>query len=142
MFAKKFNVLILLLAHPRKQAPSETGGLNLQSVSGSSAIGNLCHMALAVHRYTNKEKEGETNSRGDYIKGCEPKKYDTYIEVIKNRITGLMPKVETYFDFPSYRFYRTPQEVWKKYKWNDDLKPYSDTDPNSHTLMKESPLNE
>lgn len=104
MFAKKFNVLILLLAHPRKQAPSETGGLNLQSVSGSSAIGNLCHMALAVHRYTNKEKEGETNSRGDYIKGCEPKKYDTYIEVIKNRITGLMPKVETYFDFPSYRF--------------------------------------
>lgn len=142
LFAKKFNVLILLLAHPRKQAPSETGGLNLQSVSGSSAIGNLCHMALAVHRYTNKEKEGETNSRGDYIKGCEPKKYDTYIEVIKNRITGLMPKVETYFDFPSYRFYRTPQEVWKKYKWNDDLKPYSDTDPNSHTLMKESPLNE
>lgn len=140
LFAKKFNVLILLLAHPRKQSPNEES-LNLQSISGSSAIGNLCHMALAVHRYTNKEKEGETNARGDYIKGHEPKQYDTYIEVIKNRITGLMPKVEAYFDFPSYRFYRTPQEVWKRYKWNDDLKPISDIDPNSHTLIKESPIN-
>lgn len=139
LFAKKFNVLILLLAHPRKSMVGETS-LSLQSISGASAIGNLCHMAFAVHRYTNKEKEGETNARGDYIKGCEPKTYDTYIEVIKNRITGLMPRVETYFDFPSYRFYRTPKEVWKRYKWNTDLKPISDTDPNSHVLVKESPL--
>jgi len=97
-------------------------------------------MAFAIHRYTNKEKEGETNARGEYIRGCEPKTYDTYIEVIKNRITGLMPKVETYFDFQSYRFYRTPKEVWKRYKWNTDLTPISDTDPNSHVLVKESPL--
>lgn len=141
LFAKKFNVLIFLLAHPRKALAGETS-LNLQSVSGASAIGNLCHMAFAIHRYTNKEKEGETNMRGEYIKGCEPKTYDTYIEVIKNRLTGLMPKIEVYFDFPSYRFYRTPSEVWKKYKWNKDLKPFSDTDPNSHTIVKESPLND
>ena len=141
LFAKKFNVLIFLLAHPRKSLAGETS-LNLQSISGASAIGNLCHMAFAIHRYTNKEKEGETNMRGEYIKGCEPKTYDTYIEVIKNRLTGLMPKIEVYFDFPSYRFYRTPAEVWKKYKWNKDLKPVSDTDPNSHTIVKESPLND
>ena len=141
LFAKKFNVLIFLLAHPRKNIAGETS-LSLQSISGASAIGNLCHMAFAVHRYTNDEKNGETNMRGDYIKGKEPKQYDTYVEVIKNRLTGLMPKIELYFDFPSYRFYRTPNELWKRYKWNKDTSPIRTDDPNQHLLTKECPLND
>ena len=90
----------------------------------------------------NDEKNGETNMRGDYIKGKEPKQYDTYVEVIKNRLTGLMPKIELYFDFPSYRFYRTPNELWKRYKWNKDTSPIRTDDPNQHLLTKECPLND
>ena len=97
-------------------------------------------MVFSVHRYTEKEKEGETNGRGEYVKGHEPKEYDTVVEVLKNRITGQLPECEFYFDYPSYRFYRTPQELWMRYKWNDDTSPLNTTDPNKIKREAENPL--
>lgn len=138
-FAKKYNVLVFLVAHPRK-----TGEIRVtkEDIAGSGNIVNLAHMVFSVHRYTDKEKEGETNLRGDYIKGKEPIKEDSCIEVLKNRITGVLPLVKLYFDYPSYRFYKNPSELWFRYNWNKDTSPLRTDDPNNHGEMKSevSPL--
>lgn len=140
-FAKKFNVLVFLVAHPRK-----TGEIRVtkDDISGSSNIVNLAHMVFSVHRYTESEREGEMNERGNYKKGKEPIKYESVIEVLKNRITGLVPKVDVFFDYTSYRFYRTPEEIWHRYKWDDNLDPINTFDPNPHEIPGEedSPLND
>lgn len=137
-FAKKINVLVFLVAHPRKIG----NGLRVtkEDIAGSSNIVNLAHMVFSVHRYTEREKEGETKPNGEYLKGCEPKEYDTVIEVLKNRITGLLPECEMYFDYNSYRFYRTPEELWMRYKWNTDTSPLPTTDPNKKNREGENPL--
>lgn len=140
-FAKKYNVLVFLVAHPRKT--KDTGSrVTQEDIAGSGNIVNLAHMVFSVHRYTAKEKEGEINLRGDYIKGKEPINYDVSIEVLKNRITGILPTVDMYFDYPSYRFYKNPSELWFRYNWNKDTSPLRTDDPNNHGEMKSevSPL--
>lgn len=140
-FAKKFNVLVFLVAHPRK-----TGEIRVtkDDISGSSNIVNLAHMVFSVHRYTDSERAGEMNERGSYRRGKEPIKYESVIEVLKNRITGLVPKVDVFFDYPSYRFYRTPAEIWHRYKWDDNISPLRRDDPNPHEIPGEedNPLND
>ena len=132
-FAKKFNVLVFLVAHPRKTKET-SGRLTQEDIAGSGNIVNLAHMVFSIHRYNSKEKEGEINLRGDYIKGKEPIKEDVCVEVLKNRITGLLPLVKLYFDYPSYRFYKTPQELWFRYNWNKDTSPLRTDDPNNHEI--------
>ena len=136
-FAKKFNVLVFLVAHPRK-----TGEIRVtkEDIAGSGNIVNLAHMVFSVHRYTDHEKEGEVNSRNQYIKGKEPIDFDSCIEVLKNRITGILPLVNLYFDYPSYRFYKTPEELWFRYGWNKDTSKLRTDDPNIHKKIEESPL--
>ena len=138
-FAKKYNVLVFLVAHPRK-----TGEIRVtkEDIAGSGNIVNLAHMVFSVHRYTAKEKEGETNTRNQYIKGKEPIPEDSCIEVLKNRITGILPLVKLYFDYPSYRFYKKPSELWFRYGWNKDTSPIRTDDPNPHNVVAEevSPL--
>lgn len=136
-FAKKYNVLVFLVAHPRKT--KEAGGrLTQEDIAGSGNIVNLAHMVFSVHRYTEKEKQGETNMKGDFIKGKEPIEYDISIEVLKNRITGVLPTVDMYFDYNSYRFYRTPSELWFRYNWNKDTSPLRTDDPNIHKVEEKS----
>lgn len=138
-FAKKYNVLVFLVAHPRK-----TGEIRVtkEDIAGSGNIVNLAHMVFSVHRYTAKEKEGETNTRNQYIKGKEPISEDSCVEVLKNRITGILPLVKLYFDYPSYRFYKKPSELWFRYGWNKDTSPIRTDDPNPHNVVAEeaSPL--
>ena len=138
-FAKKYNVLVFLVAHPRK-----TGEIRVtkEDIAGSGNIVNLAHMVFSVHRYTAKEKEGETNTRNQYIKGKEPISEDSCIEVLKNRMTGILPLVKLYFDYPSYRFYKKPSELWFRYGWNKDTSPIRTDDPNLHDVVTEeaSPL--
>ena len=140
-FAKKYNVLVFLVAHPRK-----TGEIRVtkEDIAGSGNIVNLAHMVFSVHRYTDSEKAGSTNGKGDYIRGKEPIQHESCVEVLKNRITGVLPLVKLYFDYPSYRFYQTPEEVYFRYGWDKrDPKefPIPTTDPNIHTTGEEvSPL--
>ena len=134
-FAKKYNVLVFLVAHPRK-----TGELRVtkEDIAGSGNIVNLAHMVFSVHRYTDAEKEGQTNTRNQYIKGKEPIKEDSCIEVLKNRITGVLPLVKLYFDYPSYRFYKDAKnELWFRYGWNKDTSPIRTDDPNPHKIVAE-----
>ena len=138
-FAKKYNVLVFLVAHPRK-----TGEIRVtkEDIAGSGNIVNLAHMVFSVHRYTAKEKEGETNTKNQYIRGKEPIPEDSCVEVLKNRITGILPLVKLYFDYPSYRFYKKPSELWFRYGWNKDTSPIRTDDPNPHNVVAEevSPL--
>lgn len=138
MFAKKFNVLVFLVAHPRKISSDQR--VTKEDIAGSGNIVNLAHTVFSVHRYTQKEKDGELNFRNDYVHGKEPKEYDTVVEVLKNRITGLLPSVELYFDYNSYRFYREPSELWFRYGWDKrDTRryPIPTTDPNNHKKIDE-----
>jgi twinkle protein len=73
-FASEYNIFIVLVAHPRKT--DEFRRLTSDDVGGAGAITNLAHLVLSIHKYTKREKEGEKNKKGEYIKGKEPKKYD------------------------------------------------------------------
>lgn len=140
-FAKKYNVLVFLVAHPRKTGADM---VTKEDIAGSGNIVNLAHMVFSVHRYTDKEKEGEQNLRGNFIKGKEPIAEDSCVEVLKNRITGVLPLIRLYFDYPSYRFYKTPSELWFRYGWNKDNSPLRKDDPNPHLNVQDiigGPLN-
>jgi len=128
-FASKYNILIVLVAHPKKTA--EFRRLTSDDVGGSGSLTNLCHYVLAVHRYTAKEKAGTKDGRGNYKKGFNPKKHDVVIDLFKNRLTGHANKeIELYFDYMSYRFFDVPKMLWKRYGWNKDASPIRTDNPN------------
>jgi len=126
-FAAKFNVLVVLVSHPKKPGIGSDNRLNLYDIAGSSDIGNLSQYAIAVHRYSDEEKRGRPGK-----KGGEPIEHDQRISIIKNRYTGTLGSVNVYFDVPSLRFYTDPQELWKRYAWNTDDSPLRTDDPNVH----------
>jgi KaiC/GvpD/RAD55 family RecA-like ATPase len=133
--ASTYGVLIVLVSHPRKVGSSSLDinrRLTADDVAGSGDIGNIAHYILSVHRYTKQERAGELDKRGGYKKGKEPVEFDVAIDVLKNRYTGNIDEVDEYFDYNSYRFYRTPEELWHRYGWNKSTEPYIKTDPNSH----------
>ena len=130
-FAAKYNIFIVLVAHPKKTA--EFRRLTSDDVGGVGAITNLAHLVMSIHRYTKKEKEGEKNRKGDsYLKGKEPIPYDVLAAIFKNRYTGKIGEAQLYFDYPSYRFYNTVEELFKRYKWDKNTAPVPTKDPNHH----------
>jgi twinkle protein len=131
-FAAKYGILIVLVVHPRKVG--EYRRLTTDDIGGSGNMTNLVHYVLSVHRYSKAEKEGEKGSGGNYKKGKEPIPYDCVIDLFKNRISGHANKeVKLYFDYPSYRFYTKPEELYKRYKWDQGNQiPIPKTDPNEH----------
>jgi twinkle protein len=133
--ALTYNVLIVLVSHPRKQGTGyETSTrLTVDDVAGSGDIGNISHYILSVHRYTKKEKKGELNKKtGEYIEGKEPIKHDVVVDVLKNRYTGKIEEAQEYFCYQSYRFYDSPKTLWHRYGWNKDTSPLRTDDPNKH----------
>lgn len=83
-YAKEKNVHIILVCHPRK----ENFFLRMESISGSADIFNLCDNCLIIHRVG---KDFQT--RGEQFLGKEVieeyKKYDSVIEICKNRAMGV-----------------------------------------------------
>lgn len=133
-FASKYNVLVVLVVHPRKPSNGNSAeGVGGYEMSGSADIFNLCHYNISVRRYTDKDKKGEKSSRGKggYKQGKEPIPYDTAVTFYKNRLMGTIGKVDLYFDF-TYRFYRKPSELWKRYGWDKNKEPLPAYDPNDH----------
>jgi len=128
-FANKFNVLVFLVAHPKKFEASRR--ITKLDISGSADLMNLAHYIISVHRYTKEEKEGVKNwDTEKYKKGQEPKDHDVVINLHKNRLTGIQDKeVELWFDNPSYRFFEDTNGLYKRYKWNTDTSPLPKTNP-------------
>lgn len=119
--SKLYNVLIVLVAHPRKlQSGVELSG---DDVAGSGDMANLAQYIISVKRFGAKEKEGEKDNKGNYKNGKEPISEDVEVSILKNRYTGFTNSGKLYFDYPSYRFYGTNEELYKRYAWNKDTSP-------------------
>ena len=131
--AKTYGVLIILVAHPKKQGNMDIDRrLAPEDVAGSNDLGNLAQYILSVHRFSKREKQGEKDGRGNFKKGKEPIDFDVVVDVLKNRYTGKVNDACFYFDYNSYRFFSTPAELWHRYPWNKDTSPLRKDDPNKH----------
>ena len=121
--AQTYNVLIVLVIHPRKVSVNQSD-LIADDVSGSGDLTNIAQYVVSVKRFSQKEKEGTLDGRGNYKKGEEPIKNDLAIEVLKNRYTGKQGTAMLNFNYSDYRFYSTEKEKQKRYKWNKDTSPH------------------
>lgn len=77
--ASSYDCLIILVCHPNKTkaARAENGDLTIESISGSSNIGNLANLILAFNR---GEEEGSRT-----------------LEVLKNRKTGQLGRLYLHY---------------------------------------------
>lgn len=97
-FAKKFEVHVHLVAHPRKSQ----GHLEADDVSGSGDITNRADNVFSLDRLEEKDAQ---------IKG-----YDSALKVLKNRSFGETPHIGLCYDETTRR-YRKPGEQEKHYAW-------------------------
>ena len=84
-YAKKKNVHIILVCHPRK----DNGFLRKESISGTADLTNLCDNLFIIHRVG---KDFQTRA-GEFLDSTivsDCMKYDSVIEVCKNRSMGIM----------------------------------------------------
>ena len=106
-FAMKYQVAVVLVAHPRKLPSGEDVGL--YDLSGSANIINLAHRSLALRRI---DKEREKSS------------YDVCLTVLKDRMCGRSgKKINLYYDFPTRRFYTNETEYNYQYNWDTGTYP-------------------
>lgn len=116
-FAMKYQVAVILVAHPRKLPSGEDVGL--YDLSGSANIINLAHRSLALRR-VDREKEKSS--------------YDVCLTVLKDRMCGRSgKKIHLYYDFPTRRFYTNESEYNYQYKWDSgkyNLLPYPHREEN------------
>lgn len=118
--AQKYNVAVILVAHPRKLA--KNADMGLFDVAGSSNLVNLAHRTISLRRITEGEKTGE-DSESQLKKSL--RKYDVVCSVIKDRMRGRSGiQKGVYFDPASRRFFTTYEEFDRHYAW--DKKTYTD----------------
>ena len=110
-FAKKYNVAIIIVCHPKK-LPNGVKEVDMYDISGSSNIINLAHLSFALRRVSKKEKEDAK---------CWYAKYDVMLSIIKDRIQGRNgTEIPFFYDNPSRRFYTTLEEYRRNFKWDED----------------------
>lgn len=102
--AKKYNVLIILVAHPRKSQPG--GHFNNDDIAGSSNVTNLADTIL---RYTKPEEDDD-----------DPLPADRLLQITKNRLTGKTEDVgiKLWYDEKSKRISETKDFDWTM-GWED-----------------------
>ena len=96
-FAKKYNALVHLVAHPRKSMNEE---IEKDDVAGSANITNLADYVTTISRAKDEEVE-----------------YDAVLKVLKNRHTGVNVGKKLMFDIDRKRFYsaETGKELNRRY---------------------------
>ena len=96
-FAKKYNALVHLVAHPRKSMNEE---IEKDDVAGSANITNLADYVTTISRAKDEEIE-----------------YDAILKVLKNRHTGVNVGKKLMFDIDRKRFYsaETSKELYRRY---------------------------
>lgn len=127
-FAKKYNVVVILVIHPKKIETMRR--LQKFDVAGLGSIVDLAHRLISLYRVTPKDKEGERRHMGGgYIK--EPIKYDVILDVLKDRLRGRENlSIGLYYDKASRRFYSNPEEYDFQYSW--DKEEHTDPIPYPH----------
>lgn len=115
-FAKKEQVHIILVAHPRKVSTF----IRKTDISGTSDLTNLVDNVFIVHRVNNDfNKLGSEYLGKGYIQKYAG--YSNVIEIAKNRMMGAQDVLcGMYYEFESRRFKNSTDEV-VVYGWRDDV---------------------
>lgn len=135
-FAKKYQVAVILVCHPRKMDASTNVGI--YDIAGTSNIVNLAHRTIGLRRVTDAERE---NAAKYSEKRRKLLKYDVIVTIIKDRMFGRQNiDVGLYYDPASRRFFGDMEEYDRKYSW--DKKEYKDPLPLPPQLLAEERVNE
>ena len=117
-FAAKFNVAVVLIAHPRK-TQDQNSDIEMYDISGSSNIINLAMRSIGLRRVSKKEK-GDPKAKWG--------KYDVVLTVIKDRLLGKADfQMGLWYDLTSRRFYTDYEEYDAQFAW--DKKVYTNKLP-------------
>lgn len=109
-FAAKFNVAVVLIAHPRKTQDSNSD-IEMYDISGTSNIINLAMRSIGLRRVSKKEK-GDPKSKWS--------KYDVVLTIMKDRLLGKADfQMGLWYDLISRRFYTDYEEYDAKFAWDN-----------------------
>lgn len=90
-FAKNYNVLVHLVAHPKK---TQNESIEKDDVAGRAEITNLADYVTSIERNFKEDRE-----------------YDAKFSIMKNRPTGKNSAVELVFDRDRKRFYSSSEKL-------------------------------
>lgn len=128
-FAVKFNIAVVLIAHPRKTQDSNTD-IEMYDIAGSSNIINLAMRSIGLRRTSKREKEDPK---------CNWHKYDVVLTIMKDRMFGKSDfQLGLWYDLQSRRFYTDYEEYDAQFSWDDNI--YTDALPYvDRSLVEEFP---
>lgn len=115
-FSMKYDVAVVMVAHPRKMQSGYDIGLF--DIAGSQNIVNLATRTIGLKRV---REEIKRNPKEKYFG------YDVVISVIKDRIFGSQKEIPVHYDTVDRRFYSNYDEFDRIYGW--DRKKYADKIP-------------
>ena len=117
-FAAKFNVAVVLIAHPRKTQDTNSD-IEMYDISGTSNIINLAMRSIGLRRVSKKEKNDPKSKWHNY---------DVVLTVIKDRLLGKADfQMGLWYDLTSRRFYTDYDEYDAKFALDDNV--YTDRLP-------------
>ena len=114
-FAKKYQVAVILVCHPRKMDAGTNVGI--YDIAGTSNIVNLAHRTIGLRRVTDAERE---NAAKYSEKRRQLLKYDVIVTVVKDRMFGRQNiDVGLYYDPASRRFFSDMDEYDRRFYWEN-----------------------
>lgn len=135
-FAKKYQVAVILVCHPRKMDAGTNVGI--YDIAGTSNIVNLAHRTIGLRRVTDAERE---NAAKYSEKRRQLLKYDVIVTVVKDRMFGRQNiDVGLYYDPASRRFFSDMDEYDRRFSW--DKKEYKEPLPLPPQLIAEERASE
>lgn len=117
-YAKKKNIHVILVAHPRK----EGGFLRKESISGTADLTNLADNVIILHR-VNKDFETRAGEFWGKDKVFDYLKYSTVIELCKNRSLGVVDLIVGMYYEPESRRLKNTISEHMIYGWQEEAKP-------------------
>jgi len=109
-FARTFNAVVHLVAHPRKPGPGQRR-VDKYSISGTADITNLADRVIGFHRLNADERTKEEYSG-----------YNNLLTIFKDRKFGVYDEeILFYFDYFSKRYYTNDFEKERKYSWTNNI---------------------
>lgn len=113
-YAKLKNIHIILVCHPRK----EMGFLRKESISGTADLTNLCDNLFIIHRTGNDfEKRAEEFFGKRQYEAIMANKYDSVVEVCKNRSVGIVDYICGMYYEKNTRRLKDKSDECKSYGW-------------------------
>lgn len=135
-FAKKYQVAVILVCHPRKMDAGTNVGI--YDIAGTSNIVNLAHRTIGLRRVTDAERE---NAAKYSEKRRQLLKYDVIVTIVKDRMFGRQNiDVGLYYDPASRRFFSDMDEYDRRFSW--DKKEYKEPLPLPPQLLAEQRASE